>query len=266
MRVKFIRSRSNPLFKSLLKLKESPRERRTERVTLLDGAHLVATYLERVGPPRAIAVSAAAAETPEIKGLLGRAKALEPVVVADGLFRELSPVTTPSGILAAVEIPPTQSVPRDTECCLLLEDIQDPGNLGSILRSAAAAGVRHVLLSKGCADVWAPRVLRGAMGAHFLLAIEERADLTVFAREYQGQIVATAADAQRSIFDVDLKQSTAFIIGNEGAGLSGELTAEADVSAAVPMPGGMESINVGAAAAVCLFERVRQLRTVQSAK
>lgn len=264
--MKFVQSRSNPLFKSLLKLKESPRERRRERSALLDGVHLVAAYFERVGEPRTIAVSAAAAEIPEIKRLLAKTRLRQPIVLSEALFRELSPVTTPSGVLAVVEIPAPRPVPRDVECCLLLEDIQEPGNLGSILRSAAAAGVRHVLLSKGCVDAWSPRVLRGAMGAHYLLVIEERADLSAFASDYQGLVVAAAVHAAQSIFEVDLSRPTAIALGNEGAGLSRELTAQADVCAAVPMAGGIDSINVGAAAAVCLFERVRQLRIVRDAK
>lgn len=264
--MKLLSSRGNPVFKSLLKLKESARERRTARMAVLDGAHLIAAYLERVGAPRALVVSAAAAGAPEIKGLLRRAAPLEAIVLADGLFRELSPVTAPSGILAAVEIPPSGGVAADVACCLLLEGIQDPGNVGSILRSAAAAGVQDVLLSRGCADVWSPRVLRAAMGAHFVLNIEERTDLIAFAHKYTGQVVATAASARRSIFELDLKQPTAFVVGSEGMGVSRELSAEADVLAAVPMPGGMESINVGAATAVCLFERVRQLKAMQGSE
>ena len=259
--MKFVRSRSNPLFKSLLKLKESARERRRAGSALLDGVHLVGAYLERIGEPQAIALSVNAAETPEIRQLLDKSPSPEPIVLTEALFRDLSPVTTPSGIVAVVAIPPARSVPRDVECCLLVEDIQDPGNLGSILRSAAAAEVRHVLLSTGCADAWSPRVLRGAMGAHHLLVIEERANLAAFARDYQGQVVAAAANAKKSIFDIDLTQPTAFALGNEGSGLSLELAAQADIHAAVPMSGGLDSINVGAAAAVCLFERVRQLRT-----
>ncbi len=258
--MKLLGSRHNPVFKSLLKLKESARERRAARMALLDGAHLVGAYLERVGVPRALAVSAAAADAPEIKGLIKRAAPLEAIILADGLFRELSPVATPSGILAAVEIPLPKPVAPDVACCLLLEGIQDPGNVGSILRSAAAAGVQDVLLSRGCADVWSPRVLRAAMGAHFFLNVEERADLAAFTHRYTGQVVATAARARRSIFELDLKQPTAFVVGSEGAGVSRELSAAADVLAAVPMPAAMESINVGAATAVCLFERVRQLR------
>ena len=255
--MKLVSSRANPAFKSLLKLKESARARRNERLALLDGAHLVATYLERVGAPRALAVTGAAAKTPAIQALIKR----EPIVLSDALFGKLSSLTTPAGILAAVAIPAVRSVPREAACCLLLEDIQDPGNLGSILRSAAAAGVEHVLLSRGCADPWSPRVLRAAMGAHFFLNVVEASDLPAFAGAYQGQVVATAAAAARSIFELDLKQSTAFLIGNEGAGLSAQLLATANVQAAVPMPGGVESINVAAASAICLFERVRQLAT-----
>ena len=98
------------------------------------------------------------------------------------------------------------------------------------------------------------------MGAHFFVNITERSDLIAFARDYQGQVVAAAANAQRSIFELDLRRPTAFVFGNEGAGLSRELLSEAGAPAMIPMPGGTESINVGAAAAVCLFERVRQLR------
>jgi TrmH family RNA methyltransferase len=264
--VKVVHSRGNPLFKSLLKLKGSPRERHREGRALLDGPHLVAAYIERIGEPQAIAVSANATETPEIKRLLEMAQSSEPIVFSEALFRELSSVITPSGILAVVAIPPSHPVPPDVECCLLIEDVQDPGNLGSILRSAAGAGVRHVLLSRGCADVWSPRVLRGAMGAHYLLGIEDRANLVAFARDYQGQVIAAAADAATSIFDIDLKAPTAFALGNEGSGLSAELAAQADMVATIPMSTGLESINVGAAAAVCLFERVRQLRTVRSAE
>jgi TrmH family RNA methyltransferase len=257
--VKLVSSRANAAFKLLLKLKESARARRNEHLALLDGAHLVATYLERVGVPHALAVTGAAARTPAIQALIKRGPPGASLVLSDALFGKLSSLTTPVGILAAVAVPAARDVPREVACCLLLEDIQDPGNLGSILRSAAAAGVEHVLLSRSCADPWSPRVLRAAMGAHFFLNVVEASDLIAFAESYPGQVIATAATATRSIFEIDLRLSTAFLIGNEGVGLSARLLAAADVQAAVPMPGGMESINVGAASAVCLFERVRQL-------
>jgi TrmH family RNA methyltransferase len=264
--VKLVSSRANPAFKSLLKLKESARARRREGLALLDGVHLVATYLDRVGAPRAIAVTAAAARTHDVQALIAQGPLDAALVLSDALFGKLSSLSTPDGILAAIVIPASRNVPPGAACCLLLEDIQDPGNLGSILRSAAAAGVEHVLLSHGCADPWSQRVLRAAMGAHFFLNVVEARDLVAFTQTYRGQVVATAADAKRSIFEIDLRPPTAFLIGNEGAGLSARLLAAADVQAGVPMPGGLESINVGAASAVCLFERVRQLTAARNAK
>lgn len=256
--MKRVDSRRNALFKSLAKLKDSARARRTENLALLDGPHLVGAYLERGGVPHAVAVTAAALDHPEIRALIARVAPLEPVVLSDGLFRDLSPVTSPAGIIAVIPVPGARSVASGADACLLLEDIQDPGNLGGILRCAAAAGVSDVLLSRGCADAWSPRVLRAGMGAHFLLNVVERADLVSFARAYPGQVVATAARAPQSVFSAELTRATAFAVGNEGAGLSRELAAEADVVVAIPMPGKMESINVAAAVAVCLFERVRQ--------
>ena len=259
--MKTVRSRGNPLFRTFVKLKGSPRERRRAGNTLLEGPHLVASYMERKGAPVAIAVSEEALAVPEIRQLLDsqRPERPEPLVLPDALFREISSVTTPSGIVAIVPIPAARPIPHDVACCVLLEGVQDPGNLGSILRSAAAAGVRHVLLSRGCADPWSPRVLRGAMGAHELLAIEDRADLDAYARAYHGQVVAAAANRGRALYDIDLLPPTAFVFGNEGAGVSRGLLETADVTASVPMAAGVESISVGAAAAVCLFERVRQL-------
>jgi TrmH family RNA methyltransferase len=262
--VKVVRSRANPLFRTLLRLKDSPRERRRSGKTLLEGPQLVADYIEHGGPLLALAASESALDAPEVKSLLARAKDTDPVVFPPALFREASSVTTPSGLVAVVPIP--QSVPAspDVACCVLLEAIQDPGNVGSILRSAAAAGVRHVLLSQGCADVWSPRVLRAAMGAHYRLAIWERAGLARYAHAFAGQVVVSDAAARRSIYDLDLTIPTAFAFGNEGAGLSAGLRNEADIVAAVPMARGVDSLNVGAAAAVFLFERARQLGARQA--
>ena len=140
---------------------------------------------------------------------------------------------------------------------MLLENIQDPGNLGSMLRSAAAAGCDAVYLSIGCADAWSPKVLRAAMGGHFVLNIYENADLLQVAELFDGTIFAAALDAKTSLYDNQLQGNIAFAIGNEGAGLSAELLCKAK-PVAIPMPGKVESLNAAAAAAICLFEAVRQ--------
>lgn len=262
--MKIIRSHANPQFRALLRLGNSGRERRERRVALIEGTHLVAAYLEMRGRPRLLAVGQSAIAEPEIGALVRRADALTLIVLADNLLRELSSVATPPGILAEIDMPSTRIVPRDADFCVMLEDIQDAGNVGSILRSAAAAGASHALLSAGCADAWSPRVLRAAMGAHFLINIVERADLISFARDYGGQVIALSVRAKVSIFEMSLTRPTAFVAGNEGAGISDALSSAVQLHAGIPMPGGAESINVGAAAAVCFFERVRQTRRPQT--
>ncbi|MNC84972.1 23S rRNA (guanosine-2'-O-)-methyltransferase RlmB [compost metagenome] len=227
--------------------------------SVLDGTHLVAAYLEHVGQPQQVAVSRRGLGSPEIRALLDRMKGAETIMLGDALFKALSSVVAPTGILAVIETPRARPIPLRMESCVMLEDLQDPGNLGSILRTCAAAGIGHVLLSRGSVHAWSPRVLRAAMGAHFALAIYEGADLTAVARDFPGKRIATKQLSPRTLFDTDLSGSLAFLFGNEGAGLSSDLLAAADTVVSIPMPGKAESLNVAAAAAVCLFERVRQL-------
>jgi TrmH family RNA methyltransferase len=164
--------------------------------------------------------------------------------------------------MATIRTPILTAPAGDSCACVLLEDIQDPGNLGSIFRSAAAAGIAEVFLSPGCADPWSPRVLRAGSGSHFSLRIREDADLVATAGLYADRAIATVRDGPISVFDADLTGNVAVIFGNEGMGISAELRARASVAVTIPMPGAAESLNVAAAAAVCLFERVRQLAAI----
>src|SRR6185369_11156341 len=130
-----------------------------------------------------------------------------------------------------------------------------------MLRSAAGAGVAQVLLSKHCAFAWSPKVLRAGQGAHFRVAIHEDVDLPAWAADYRaagGEVVATAVAGGTSLFSTPLAGRIALAIGNEGGGLSDALLAQATRRVTIPMPGGIESLNVAAAAAVCLFECLRQ--------
>jgi len=258
--MKQITSATNAHYQRLRKLVQSSQERRKTGLSVLDGVHLAAAYREHVGLPRRIAVSRSGLGKPEVQTLLDGMKGVEIFTLGDALFGGLSSVVTPTGILTVVETPSPQSAPQEMDVCVMLEDLQDPGNLGSILRSCAAAGIKHVLLSKGSVQAWSPRVLRAAMGAHFMLSIYEQTDLRAAAEDFPGRLIATRPLAPRAVFDTDLTGKLGFLFGNEGAGLSPELLAAADSLVSIPMPGKSESLNVAAAAAVCLFERVRQLR------
>lgn len=262
--MKKITSRDNPTLKLLRALAESSRERRKLGKTLLDGMHLVTAWCERFGPPELVVVSETGAGQSEIRAFLEAHPKLTPFVLGDALFGDISPVVTPTGIVAVVTIPVAEAPAAADRSCVLLDAIQDTGNLGSILRSAAAAGVPDVFLGPGCAQPWAPRVLRAAMGAHFSLRIHDHADLAEVLRGHAGISVATSLEAAETIYELDLSGPVAWIFGNEGAGLSEGLARLARRSAMIPMPGGAESLNVAAAAAICLFEEVRQKTAVDS--
>ena len=254
--MKLITSRDNPFYKELLKLSSSAKARREAKLTLLDGAHLLAAYLDSGLLPAHIMLNAAALKDEEITALLARMDGAPLTQLDDKLFAELTELKTPSGVLALVQIP--QATSGVAHFALLLEDIQDPGNLGSILRSAAAAGCDAVFLSTGCADVWSPRVLRAAMGGHLCLQIHERQDLLTVAKSYTGATYATSLQATRSLYECDLQGDVAFMVGNEGAGLSAALLALATQQISIPMLGRVESLNAAAATAICLFEALRQ--------
>lgn len=255
--MKHITSRDNAQFKRLKKLAHSARERRKLCRTLLDGAHLCGVYLERVGVPEWVVVAGSHQDNPEIAALLSRVPADQLLVLDERLFAEISTVETSTGIAAMIPLPE----PAPTawgNFCVFLEALQDPGNLGSILRSAASAGCDRVYLSAACVDVWSPKVLRAGMGAHFYLLVEENRELCGLARDFPGKVLAAAPGAEQMLFESDLRGRVAFAIGNEGSGLSTELLAAATHTVRIPMPGGMESLNAAAATAICLFEKVRQ--------
>jgi RNA methyltransferase, TrmH family len=257
--MKKITSRDNPLYKTLHKLAASTRERKKLGLSLLDGVHLIEMYQAQYGAPKTLLVSESGESNAEIQRLIKKSAEAEMICLPDAMFADISPVETPVGVLALIETPKPKPA-HDIDFCVMLEDIQDPGNLGSILRSAAAAGVQHVFLSAHCAFPWSPKVIRAAMGAHFLLSIHEGVDLSRLALSFKGRVVATSLAAPQSIYQTDLRGPVALLIGNEGAGLSEAMLEVATTQVSIPMPGKMESLNAAAAAAICLFERVRQIR------
>jgi TrmH family RNA methyltransferase len=255
---KRIASRENALYKSLARLASSSRARREQGAALLDGPHLVAAFRAGGEAAETIVASESGYARSEIRALFDATPARARVLLADRLFDSLAQVATPTGILAVVRTPAPAAEPDALETCVMLEGLQDPGNLGSILRTAVAAGVRQVFLGTGCVFAWAPKVLRAGQGAHFGVSIHEGVGLARLAGRFPGTVVGTDPHATTSVFDLDLTGPVAWVFGGEGGGVSPELAARATVRARIPMPGSTESLNVAAAAAVCLFEQVRQ--------
>ena len=223
---------------------------------VLEGIHLVRAYLERFGAKGVeLVVRKSAAAHSEILALVALTSAL---TMSDALFDQLATVESPVGILAIAPLPNVAPIPGGRAFEVLLDGIQDPGNVGAILRSAAAAGARQAHLSVDCADPWSPKCLRGGMGAQLLLAVRQHQSLAKAAVSLDAKLIACTAGAKTSLYDADLRGPVAFILGAEGAGISPELLASAQEEIRIPMRPGVESLNVGAAAAICFYEWVRQ--------
>lgn len=258
--MKFISSRDNPLYKELKHLATSSQVRRKAGRTLLDGVHLCEAYLQHRGAPPMCVVSEASVEHPEVAPILRQCEAahVQCIVLPDALYRALSQVEHGVGLLFIIDTPQTVLPKSLTQSAVLLDNLQDPGNLGSILRSAAAAGIKSVFCSTGTVFAWSPKVLRAGMGAHFALDIFEHVDLLTLLQASNLPVLATSSHATTRIYDVDLRKPVAWLFGHEGQGISEELLALAHSKVAIPHLGQIESLNVAASAAICLFEQVRQ--------
>ena len=259
--MKTIRSRDNPLVRQLIKLSSSSRARRLSATTILDGEHLIEAYCEAaIDSLELIVASETGMQRGAIADLMDRAAAREKVVIEDRLLAQVSQVVTPSGILAVIKTPSAPDLPAQIEDGLYLEGIQDPGNLGSILRTSLGAGIRRIYLSSGSVFAWSPKVIRAGMGAHFHLSICENVELRDLSERAACRIIAAQSAAATEIYDVDLSGPTTWMFGNEGAGLSRQALDVAGLRVVIPMAGYTESLNVAAAVAICLFEQGRQRR------
>lgn len=260
--MKTISSRDNPLYKELKLLASSAPARRKAGRTLLDGTHLCEAYLGHVGMPVLCVATETAQGHPEVVELVRRCEAahVRTISMPDGMYQALSQVEHGVGILFLIDTPHLTAPERLAASSVLLDGLQDPGNLGSILRSAAAAGIEHVYCGKGTTFAWSPKVLRAGMGAHFVISIFENADLGKLVQNAAIPVLATSSHAQQCIYDIDLREPVAWLFGNEGQGVCDELAAAATRPVAIPHEGAVESLNVAASAAVCFFEQLRQRR------
>jgi TrmH family RNA methyltransferase len=254
-----LRSRDNPRVRRWRALAHDARARRGERRALIEGVHLIEAYLDSGARPEALLMSASGGTKEEIAGLVRRA-ALEPITLADALFRWVADTASPVGLAAEIALPPVAAVARALHA-VFLDGVQDAGNVGAILRSAAAFGVDTAVLGPGCADPWSPKVLRAAMGGHFALRIAEVPDLAAALSEFRGTLVCAATTGGIPPDTLDLRGSLGWILGAEGQGVSAAVADRAAARASVPLAAGVESLNVAAAAAILFYERARQLST-----
>lgn len=252
-----ISSRAHALVKTLHRLATEPAASRRLGQAWLEGDHLARAFLARGGRAALAVVGASAWLQPGPRELA--LQAAEIVVIDDALLPEVSSLESPAPIGFLIDLPSSGQQPLPGVATVVLDRLQDPGNVGTILRSAAALGVRQVLAMKGSAALWSPKVLRAGMGAHFALHLVEALapdDLDALAVP----LVATSSHAAAAIDQLALPAPCAWVFGHEGQGVGPELMARCALTVTIPQPGGEESLNVAAATAICLYESARQSR------
>ena len=254
-----ITSVQNPKIKWVRSLQSDPRARREEAAFAVEGVRLAEEALAAGWQARMVFYTAGLAERGKaiLEGFAAQGAPVEEV--AEHVMRAASDTQTPQGILAALSMHwlPLPDAPRLT---FIPDSIRDPGNLGSMLRTAAAAGVEAVLLPPGSVDVYAPKVARAAMGAHFRLPIASLSwdEIAVYLGRAGLRIFLADAAGGEAYAGADLRHPLALILGGEAEGAGEAARRPAQVRLHIPMAGGVESLNVAAAAAVLLFEIARQ--------
>lgn len=271
-----ISSSSNPKWRHLRELLESARERRRSGQTVLEGWHLLDAWLATGRPIRQLVIpqrtlqqlaGVPASDGDDIDESVEHSSPVQVaadahwLILDDRLFGELDLLPSPSPVLAVVDIPQRALPARLGEGgdIIVLDRVQDPGNVGAILRTAAAAGVQTLLTTPGTAACWAPKVLRAGMGGHFVLDIVENvAPEALQALAAYLPLAGTVLQGGQSLYGTDLRSPLAWVFGNEGEGIAPALQERLGLRLTIPQAAGVESLNVAASAAVCLFEQRRQ--------
>ncbi|MGB3671225.1 MAG: RNA methyltransferase [Phormidesmis sp.] len=257
-------SLQNSTVKQLRKLQQ-PKERKKQAVLLLEGTHLIEAACEVSYPLQLLCYTESWQQRyPDVyRQAIAHADQIE--LVSPAVLKSIASTVTPDGVIATA---PQRNVwealssqpSDDVSLGIMLETIQDPGNLGTIIRTAAAAGSDGLWLSPDSVDIGHPKVLRASAGQWFrqpmaTVDIVQKAQLL---KEKGVQIVAAAATAELDYWQLDLKTPTVMVMGNEGAGLSPELMACASVAVKIPVMPGVESLNVAVSTALLLYEAKRQ--------
>lgn len=280
-KMKFISSSNNPLIKEIKSLKLR-KHREAKGLFFVEGVRIVEEALISGAEIEEIIISEKVEKDEKIAKLLSAAnyRGYDIFVVRESLFNDISDTQTPQGILAVVKMNTYSlkdiigenitggSIKKSTKCFVVLDTIQDPGNMGTIIRTADAAGFRGVIASKDCVDPYNPKVLRSTMGSIFHIPIHLSLNLTETLKEIKTngiRIYATHLKGNKYYYEVDMTKDMAIIIGNEANGISMESESMADVLIRIPMPGRAESLNASVAAGLLMYEPLRQKASRESA-
>ncbi len=252
-----ITSDKNQTVKLVKALLTQARRRKKQNQTVLEGLHLLDAALRSDYPLTQILLAESAYHHNEVQQILTRLPTYIPLLIlSDALYRSIRSLGEGIDIMAIIDIP-TPTLSAVTDDCLILNDVQDSGNVGTLMRTAAAVGIKTVLCTTATAQVWSPKTLRAGMGAQFALSIYENLSVTEVLDKVQIPLLATSSHTDTLIYEHDLQAPLAWVLGHEGQGVCAELM-QCAAPVALPQPHGQESLNVAIAGSLCLYETLRQ--------
>lgn len=256
-----ITSKENEMIKYIRKLKEK-KYREIDKVYVIEGEKLIKEAITENAKIKHIVISERCLEEGDItKDFPNILEQYSCICVADKVFTTLTDVVTPQGMLAVIERKDKeQAINFQEEMILVLDGIQDPGNLGTILRTVDSAGLTQIIVSKTTADVYNPKVVRSTMGAIFRVNVilsEELTDTLKMLKKQEYEVVVTSLETQESIYDMGNNKKV-IVIGNEANGVSKEVVGIADKKVKIPMLGKTESLNAAVATGIMIYEYVRK--------
>lgn len=271
MRTKTIESPHNEALKAAKRKVSSTGTLRRNGQAAAEGLHLASwlahqteLIIEEVWVPQGLLSHP---EWPGIESGLARMENCTVFHLPDALYKRLSDLHTPTGPLVLFKVPKPQKLIDLSQDVVVLDGIQDPGNVGTILRNCAAAGVKQVVLSEDSAWAWSEKVLRAGMGAHSRLALFDDEAMEQLSRQLEAgaantPVRATLLNGQsKGLFEVDLRKAGVWVFGSEGQGVRAEWQTLANQAIKIPQTNWVESLNVATSSAICLFEQLRQRQT-----
>lgn len=254
---------NNPLVKAAAELKQ--KKHRTERGEFIAEGLRTAEEAVSYGKVRTLFYTQEAAAGERMQQLLENAAAqnIKLVCVAENVLKKIADTETPQGVIAVCAMPETKldDLLTSGQMLLVLDRVGDPGNMGTMLRTADAAGIGGVVLLKGCVDAYAPKTVRSSMGSLFHVPVAAGLDEAAFCRSAQAagyELLVTTLDGADNLYKADLSGRLAFVMGNEAGGVSDYLLQKADKKVFIPMQGRAESLNVAMAAGIVMFEALRR--------
>ncbi len=267
-----ISSPHNPTVKLIQQLLTSHRYRKKNALSVVEGTHLIDASLKANYPIKQLLISnkildknfnvSTELETTqhhEITNIIERcqAKNIPIITIESHLYQDIRTLGTGIDIMAIIPITSTALSDNIEQDCLILNDVQDSGNVGTLLRTAAAIGINNIICTANTASVWSPKALRAGMGGQFSLTIYEKVSLDDLINNIQVPMMATSSHTDQTIYQTDLSNPVAWVMGHEGQGVCSQLLEQA-TPVTIPQPNGQESLNVAIAGALCMYEMLRQ--------